>query len=538
MKKCHNCGFELEDKALFCEECGAKQEVILPNQVCPSCGSELPGKAKFCVECGTSLAHAQPADTTQKPQTPKHPFNLSYQTEDVSISLPDPETLKIVIKGVSFNMKAVVTSDAESDFLIGETMVTQALWMVVTGKNPSEENDDLEYPVTNINKQDATAFLIKLFKLTGLKFDLPDEIQWQYAYSGGVKSKGYKYPGSDDSDEVGWVNTKNLNPVATLFPNELGLYDMLGNANELLKNDEHLPKRALKCYISCRVVINISDNKELPDGELDCLIENIKLTTEKSRQENSEFFEKKKNEQEKAEKIQSILDSADSRGIVWYSKNDHLEKYLNDLMGEDYVVYVNECQELKKKAEAQIKEYGADWKQFYEKHECGDRKGASQSWNESIKYTILFGDTLVVKGTGDMDDLYGRGEKKELSYYLKRNKNIDKNKVKTVIVCEGITGIGEQCFSEFKTLEYLILPEGLKSIGKEAFWSGRDLQFVILPKSLKKIGKTAFRCIGLKNIFIPIGVETIEDRCFDLAKKGKIFLPKSTKIEQDSISYY
>ena len=533
MKKCHNCGYELEDSARFCDECGAKQEE--PKKICPSCGKELPGKAKFCSACGTSLSQVQPADQTTQPQKqnkPQEPFSLSYQTDDASISLSDPETLKIVIKGIPFNMKTVVTSDAESDFLIGETMVTQALWMAVTGKNPSKENDDLEFPVTDINKQDVTAFLIKLFKLTGLKFDLPDGIQWQYAYSGGVKSKCYKYPGSDDSNEVGWVNTKNLNPVATLFPNELGLYDMLGNANELLKSGEHLPNNALECYISCRVVINISDNKELPAGELDCIIETIKLTTEKSRQENSDFFEKKKKEQEKAAKIQSILDSADSRGIVWYSKNDHLEKYIDDLMGEDYVAYVNECQELKKKAEAQIKEYGADWEPFYEKYE-GDSKGASQSWNESIKYTILFGDTLVVKGKGDMDDLFGERD-------LERNKNIDHEKVKTVIVCEGITGIGEQCFSKFDTLKYLILPEGLKYIGKEAFYSN-CIPFAILPESLKKIGRRAFVESSFMNkIFIPIGLESIEGKCFEIYEKfkGIILLPKSTKIELDSFYYY
>lgn len=50
MKKCTNCGIELDDKAMFCMECGTKQ---LPQTAkCVECGAELPSGAKFCQECG------------------------------------------------------------------------------------------------------------------------------------------------------------------------------------------------------------------------------------------------------------------------------------------------------------------------------------------------------------------------------------------------------------------------------------------------------------------------------------------------------
>jgi class 3 adenylate cyclase/predicted ATPase len=48
--QCTSCGFENEQGAQFCEECGSK---LVP--ACPGCGREVRPTAKFCSKCGTSL---------------------------------------------------------------------------------------------------------------------------------------------------------------------------------------------------------------------------------------------------------------------------------------------------------------------------------------------------------------------------------------------------------------------------------------------------------------------------------------------------
>ena len=51
----------------------------------------------------------------------------------------------------------------------------------------------------------------------------------------GAKSKGYMYSGGDVLDEVAWTSSNSesqLHEVASLAPNELGLYDMSGNVWE------------------------------------------------------------------------------------------------------------------------------------------------------------------------------------------------------------------------------------------------------------------------------------------------------------------
>ena len=99
-----------------------------------------------------------------------------------------------------------------SDYYIGQTEVTQHLWKKVMGEenNPSAVKGN-NLPVTNITWNEAQQFVERLSELTGMRFRLPTEAEWEYAARGGQKSKGYTYAGSNDIDQVGWYNGNSSN---------------------------------------------------------------------------------------------------------------------------------------------------------------------------------------------------------------------------------------------------------------------------------------------------------------------------------------
>ncbi len=122
-----------------------------------------------------------------------------------------------------------------NDYYIGETEVTQELWIAVMGSNPSYFKGSNQLPVEQVSWNDCQTFISKLNELTGRTFRLPTEAEWEFAARGGNASNGYTYSGSNTIDNVAWYysnSSSQTHEVATKAPNELGIYDMSGNVME------------------------------------------------------------------------------------------------------------------------------------------------------------------------------------------------------------------------------------------------------------------------------------------------------------------
>ena len=120
-------------------------------------------------------------------------------------------------------------------YYIAKYEVTQELWLAVMGgKNPSKVVGD-SLPVTRVSWYDVQTFIGKLNQLTGKKYRLPTEAEWEYAARGGQLSKNYRFSGSNTLEDVAWCKKNSGNSthtVGTKLPNELGIYDMSGNVYE------------------------------------------------------------------------------------------------------------------------------------------------------------------------------------------------------------------------------------------------------------------------------------------------------------------
>ena len=137
--------------------------------------------------------------------------------------------------GNVYDFESPVHSVTLPDYYIGETEVTQELWKAVMGKNPSWFKYNPQKPVENVSWHDCQSFIKRLNELTGKNFRLPTEAEWEYAARGGNKSKGYKYSGGNDINEMAWYkgnSNSQTHDVKTKSPNELGIYDMSGNVLE------------------------------------------------------------------------------------------------------------------------------------------------------------------------------------------------------------------------------------------------------------------------------------------------------------------
>jgi formylglycine-generating enzyme required for sulfatase activity len=128
-------------------------------------------------------------------------------------------------------------------YWIGKYELLQKEWEAIMGSNPSKHKGERK-PVDSISWFEMQKFCKKLTEKEATAgripaeyaYRLPTEAEWENAAKGGVDCKDeFKYSGNNDAEEVAWHGNnadKQSHEAGQKKPNQLGFYDMSGNAWE------------------------------------------------------------------------------------------------------------------------------------------------------------------------------------------------------------------------------------------------------------------------------------------------------------------
>ena len=137
--------------------------------------------------------------------------------------------------------------------------------------------------------------------------------------------------------------------------------------------------------------------------------------------------------------------------------------------------------------------------------DCGDR----------VTWTLRENGILTVSGTGPMWDYAGNCYGVNLDPIPKWSHRRDGNRVKKLIVEEGVTSIGQYAFSQIVELEEVILPSSITEINGGAFAGENHVKKVVIPEKVKVISwDTFFSNIWLEEIHIPETVTKVQTYAF------------------------
>jgi len=138
--------------------------------------------------------------------------------------------------------------DRIADMFVGKFLTTRREYYDIMGGEKPEEKEE-NHPVASLNWYECVQYCNKLSEREGLEpaytingkevtldlskdgYYLPLSEEWLWFASGGNKSKGFEYSGSNNSDEVAWSSENSggrVHQVGMKKPNELGIYDCSG----------------------------------------------------------------------------------------------------------------------------------------------------------------------------------------------------------------------------------------------------------------------------------------------------------------------
>ncbi|MBR3629949.1 MAG: leucine-rich repeat protein [Oscillospiraceae bacterium] len=140
------------------------------------------------------------------------------------------------------------------------------------------------------------------------------------------------------------------------------------------------------------------------------------------------------------------------------------------------------------------------------------RAETSGTCGENLTWTLDEEGTLTISGTGDMNN-----------YAHMFKKSPWGTKVKSIILSDGLTSIGDYAFHGCSSLTSVAISNSITSIGNGAFQDCTDLTSVTIPEGVTSIGECAFAGCAHLSITIPPSVTSIGANAIDSFRSFLIY---------------
>lgn len=159
---------------------------------------------------------------------------------------------------------------------------------------------------------------------------------------------------------------------------------------------------------------------------------------------------------------------------------------------------------------------------------CGEK--VANAYGDNLTWSLLEDYTLEISGTGGMGGCTTQAEQPWKDY---------SNQIKSVIINNGVTSIGEGAFRECASISSVRLGNDVEVIKQRAFYKCDKLTEIILPNSVREIWGYAFStCSALTTVKIGAGLETIGNGAFYNDSNISSDLEFSAKLQEIQVSAF
>ena len=142
---------------------------------------------------------------------------------------------------------------------------------------------------------------------------------------------------------------------------------------------------------------------------------------------------------------------------------------------------------------------------------CGETYLITGVCGDDLTWTLDWFGKLTISGTGDMYDFFYSWEENTPSEWY----TDDNSDIKSVVIEEGCTSIGEYAFYQANGMSEVSIPASVTEIGAHAF-DNTALTAIEVPETVTTVGEGAFASnYNLVSAKLPSGLTSIPASCFE-----------------------